>query len=164
MCKWLEVIIAITIIYCPGQSGAWFWKPVASGWISVHCVCCGGCVLMIYSGLPAFWTVVCTETLGPVIALFSRMLMYSSYSYFSSSSLSTVVFISLWSLVQMVLVVMVLWLVWRLLLVGSLVFGLVRGWGHRCELPGNYPVFAVVMVIYTSVRRIMHYYLTPHFF
>ena len=34
---------------------------------------------------------------------------------------------------------------------------------HRCELPGNYPVFTVVMVIYTSVRRIMHYYLTPNF-
>ena len=25
---------------------------------------------------------------------------------------------------------------------------------HRCELPGNYPVFTVVMVIYTFVRRI----------
>ena len=35
---------------------------------------------------------------------------------------------------------------------------------HRYELPGNYPVFTVVMVISTSVRRIMHYYLTPDFF
>ena len=34
---------------------------------------------------------------------------------------------------------------------------------HRCELPGNYPVFIVVMVIYTYVWRIMHYYLTPNF-
>ena len=35
---------------------------------------------------------------------------------------------------------------------------------HRCELPGNYPVFIMVMVIYTSVWKIMHYYLTPNFF
>ena len=34
---------------------------------------------------------------------------------------------------------------------------------HGCELPVNYRVFTVVMVIYTSVRRIMHYYLTPDF-
>ena len=38
-----------------------------------------------------------------------------------------------------------------------------RRWRHRCELLGNYPVFTVVMVIYTSVWRIMHYYLTPDF-
>ena len=35
---------------------------------------------------------------------------------------------------------------------------------QRCELPGNYPVFIVIMVIYTSIWRIMHYYLTPDFF
>ena len=34
---------------------------------------------------------------------------------------------------------------------------------HKCELLGNYPVFTVVMVIYTSVKRIMHYYITPDF-
>ena len=34
---------------------------------------------------------------------------------------------------------------------------------HRCYLPGNYPIFTVVMAIYTYVRRIMHYYLTPNF-
>ena len=28
---------------------------------------------------------------------------------------------------------------------------------HRFELPGNNPVFIVVMVIYTSVWRIMYY-------
>ena len=54
MCKCLEVIVVITIIYCPGHSGALFWKPGASGWISVHGVCFGGCVLMIHGGLPAF--------------------------------------------------------------------------------------------------------------
>ena len=36
--------------------------------------------------------------------------------------------------------------------------------GHRCELPGNYPVFTVVMVIYTSVRRISIITLPPDFF
>ena len=39
----------------------------------------------------------------------------------------------------------------------------VGGGRHRCELPGNYPVFTVVMVIFTSVRRIMHYYFTPQY-
>ena len=35
---------------------------------------------------------------------------------------------------------------------------------HRCELPGNYPVFTVVMVIYTFVRRISIITLPPNFF
>ena len=35
---------------------------------------------------------------------------------------------------------------------------------HRCELPGNYPVFTVVMVIYTFVRRISIITLPPDFF
>ena len=103
----LEVIIAITIIYCPGQSGAWFWEPVASGWVSVHGVCCGGCVLMIHVGLPAFGTVVCAETVGPAVALISGMLLSSSSSV-SSPSLSTITVISLWFLVRLVLVTMVL--------------------------------------------------------
>ena len=34
---------------------------------------------------------------------------------------------------------------------------------HRCELPGNYPVFTVVMVIYTFVRRISIITLPPIF-
>ena len=34
---------------------------------------------------------------------------------------------------------------------------------HRCELPGNYPVFTVVMVIYTFVRRISIITLPPNF-
>ena len=105
MCKLLEVIIAIKIIYCPGQSSAWFWKPVASGWISIHCVCCGGCVLMIHGGLPAFLTVVCAETMGPAVALSSGLLMSSSSSSVSSFSSSTIAFILLWSLVRLVLVV-----------------------------------------------------------
>ena len=129
MCKLLEVIIAITIIYCPGQSGAWFWNPVASWWIFVHHVFCGGCIFVIQGGLPAFWTVMCAETVGPAVALFSGLLLSSSSSSVSSSSSSTIAFILLWSLVRLVLVV-VLWLVWRLLLVGSLVVGLVRGWGR----------------------------------
>ena len=35
---------------------------------------------------------------------------------------------------------------------------------HRCELPGNYPVFTVLMVIYTFVRRISIITLPPDFF
>ena len=35
---------------------------------------------------------------------------------------------------------------------------------HRCELPGNYPVFTMVMVIYTFVRRISIITLPPDFF
>ena len=35
---------------------------------------------------------------------------------------------------------------------------------HRCELPGNYPVFTVVMVIYTFVRRISIITLPSNFF
>ena len=35
---------------------------------------------------------------------------------------------------------------------------------HRCELPGNYPVFTVVMVIYTFVRRISIITLPSDFF
>ena len=35
---------------------------------------------------------------------------------------------------------------------------------HRCELPGNYPDFTVVMVIYTFVRRISIITLPPNFF
>ena len=130
ICKLLEVIIAITNTYYPGQSGAWFWKPVASEWISVHGFCCGGCVLMIHGGLPAFWTFVRGETVGLAVAFFSGLLLSSSSSYFSSSSSSTPAFISLWFLVWLVLVIMVLWFVWRFLLVGSLVVGLVRRWGR----------------------------------
>ena len=87
MCKLLEVIIAITIIYCPVQSGALFWNPIASGRISVHGVCCGGCVLMIHGELPAFLTVVCAETVVPAVALFSGLFLSSSSS--SSSSVSS---------------------------------------------------------------------------
>ena len=123
LCKFIEVNITITIIYCPGQSGAWFWKPVASEWISVHGVCCGGCVLMIHGGLAAFRTIVCAKTLGPAVALFSGMLLSSSSSSVSYSSSSTVAVISLLFLVRLVLVIMVLWLVWRLLLVGSRLLG-----------------------------------------
>ena len=35
---------------------------------------------------------------------------------------------------------------------------------HRYELPGNYPVFTVVMVIYTFIRRISIITLPPNFF
>ena len=84
---------------------------------------------MIRGGLPAFLTVVCAETMGPSVAIFSGLLMSSLYSSVSSSSSSAIAFILLWSLVRLVLVV-VLRLVWRLLLVGSLVVGLVRGWGR----------------------------------
>ena len=38
------------------------------------------------------------------------------------------------------------------------------GGRHRCELPGNYPVFTVVMVIYTFVRRISIITLPSDFF
>ena len=34
---------------------------------------------------------------------------------------------------------------------------------HRWELPGNYPVFTVVMVIYHYVERIWRIIVTPHF-
>ena len=57
-------------------------------------------------------------------------------------------------------IVMVLWCSRLLLIALPCMMGILR---HRCELPGNYPVFTVVMVIYTSVRRITHYYLTPNF-
>ena len=67
--------------------------------------------------------------MGPAVALFSGLLLSSSSSYVSSSYSSIVAFISLWSLVRLVLVV-VLRLVCMLLLVGSLVVGLVRGWGR----------------------------------
>ena len=84
---------------------------------------------MIHGGLPAFLTVVCEETIVPTVTLFSWLLLsYSSSSVFSSSS-STISFISLWSLVRLVLVV-VLRLILRLFLVGSLVVGLIRGWGR----------------------------------
>ena len=63
---------------------------------------------MINGELPAFLTVVCVETVGPVVALFSGLLMSSSSSSFYSSSSSTVAFISLWFLVRLVLVIMVL--------------------------------------------------------
>ena len=33
---------------------------------------------------------------------------------------------------------------------------------HRLELPGNYPVFAVVMVIYHYVERIWKIIVTPN--
>ena len=35
--------------------------------------------------------------------------------------------------------------------------------GHRWELPGNYPVFAVVMVIYHYVERIWRILVAPNF-
>ena len=35
--------------------------------------------------------------------------------------------------------------------------------GHRWELPGNHPVFAVVMVIYHYVERIWRILVTPNF-
>ena len=35
--------------------------------------------------------------------------------------------------------------------------------GHRWELPGNYPVFKVVMVIYHYVERIWRIIVTPVF-
>ena len=65
--------------------------------------------------------------MGPAVALLSGLLLSSSSYSVSSSSLSNTVLILLWYLVRLVLVV-VLCLVWRLLLVGSLVVGLVRGW------------------------------------
>ena len=34
---------------------------------------------------------------------------------------------------------------------------------HRWELPGNYPVFTVVIVIYHYVERIWEFLLTPFF-
>ena len=34
---------------------------------------------------------------------------------------------------------------------------------HRCELPGNYPVFTVVMVIYHYVERIYRIIGNPNF-
>ena len=40
----------------------------------------------------------------------------------------------------------------------------VKSWGasgHRWELPGNYPVFTVVMVIYHYVERIWRILVTP---
>ena len=37
------------------------------------------------------------------------------------------------------------------------------GWSHRWELPGNYPVFTVVMVIYHNVERIWRILVTPIF-
>ena len=37
------------------------------------------------------------------------------------------------------------------------------GGGHRWELPGNYPVFTVVMVIYHYVERIWRILVTPIF-
>ena len=85
---------------------------------------------MIHGGLPVFRTIVCAEIVGTAVALFSGLLLYSSSSSVSSSSSYTVAFISLWFLVRLVLVILVLWLVWRLLMVGSLVVGLVRGWGR----------------------------------
>ena len=45
--------------------------------------------------------------------------------------------------------------------------GQLRGWEggqrHRWELPGNYPVFTVVMVIYHYVERIWRILVTPIF-
>ena len=38
-----------------------------------------------------------------------------------------------------------------------------RGKMHRWELPGNYPVFTVVMVIYHYVERIWKILVSPHF-
>ena len=35
--------------------------------------------------------------------------------------------------------------------------------GHRCELPDNYPVFVMVMVIYHYVERIWIILITPNF-
>ena len=84
---------------------------------------------MIHGGLPAFGTIVCAETVCPEVALFSWLFLSSLSSSVSSSSLSTIAVISLWFLLLLVLVILVLWLVWRLLLVGSLVVGLVRGLG-----------------------------------
>ena len=85
---------------------------------------------MIHGLLPAFVTIVCSETVGPAVALLSGVLLSSSSSYVSSSSSSTVAIIPLWFLIRLVLLILVLWLVWRWLLIGSLVVGLVRGWGR----------------------------------
>ena len=41
--------------------------------------------------------------------------------------------------------------------------GKTDGTGHRWELPGNYPVFTVVMVIYHYVERIWRIIVTPNF-
>ena len=35
---------------------------------------------------------------------------------------------------------------------------------HRCELPGSYPVFSMVMIIYHYVDRIEEFLLPPLFF
>ena len=37
------------------------------------------------------------------------------------------------------------------------------GYEHRWELPGNYPVFAMVMLIYHYVERIREFSLPPIF-
>ena len=71
----------------------------------------------------------CAETIGTTVALFYGLLLSSSSSSISSSYSSNIAFILLWPLVRLVLVV-VLQVVWRLLLVGSLFVGLVRGWGR----------------------------------
>ena len=84
---------------------------------------------MIHGWLPAFRTIVCAESVGPAVALFSGLLPSSLSSHASSSSSSTVAIIPLWFLIRLVLLILVLWLVWRWLLIGSLVVGLVRGWG-----------------------------------
>ena len=84
---------------------------------------------MIHGGLPTFLAVVCAEIMGPEVALSSGLLLSSHSFSVSSSFLFTIALISLWSLVRLVLVV-VLRLVLRFLLVGSLVVGLIRGWGR----------------------------------
>ena len=44
---------------------------------------------------------------------------------------------------------------------GKLMIDFEGGGGHRWELPGNYPVFTVVMVIYHYVERIWRILVTP---
>ena len=104
---------------------------------------------MIHGGLSAFGTIVCAETVVPEVALFSGLLLSSLSSPVSSSSLSTVAVISLWFLVWLVLVIMVLRLVCRLLLVGSLVVGLIRGWGRlMVRIRGGQECRVILVLIY----------------
>ena len=50
---------------------------------------------MIYGGLTVFGTIVCAETMGPVVALFSGFLLSSLSSSVSYSSLFTILLIVL---------------------------------------------------------------------
>ena len=107
---------------------------------------------MIPSGFPAFGTILCAETVGPAVAFFSGLLLSSSSSSVSSSSLSTVPVVPLWFILRLVLVILVLWLVWRVLLIGSMVVGLVRGWeGMMVRSRGRRECRVSLVLVYWSL-------------